>query len=243
MEIYGYVLGYKHIYPEYPWLSGKHLSHRLICDCDGARDDEHHSRKYACFSAPLHLGLLSTCRRTYAEAFPVLWSTNHFCFEDSQVMSLTLFSLTPRQRSSIKTLRLDINDFVDRSEWEFDLIAADLTSLHGLRNIQLFSHLYEMPSRSTAQLRYQPLDPVDTVLKPSAQGFSSAVIATRRGRVYPTYDPVKLLLSSETETCLARLLFVLVETTRSGERCAEQKAINDDGTESQSKGGKDEAWI
>lgn len=108
---------------------------RLVCDCDGARDERTSSRTEACFSAPLHLGLLSTCRQTYLEAFPILWSTNFFCFEDSRVMFLTFQSLAPHQISLIKNLRLDINHFVEGCEWELNLQKSDLASLRGLREL------------------------------------------------------------------------------------------------------------
>lgn len=212
IKIYGYVLGYKHIYPNYPQPLRGNVSRqpRLVCDCDGARDEKAHSRTKACFSAPLQLQLLSTCRRIYLEAFPILWATNVFCFEESYLMFLTFQSLAPHQVSLIRNVRLDINHFVRGNEWEMNLRNSNLTSLQGLRNLELVFNTHK-PYISRSTIRFRSPHLVDSVLKLSVQGSSFAVVSTRHGRVYRTSDPNELAKSSKREQRLKRMQNMLVD--------------------------------
>lgn len=197
-----------------------------MCDCDGAQDGKAHSRTKSCFSASLHLGLLSTCRRIYLEAFPILWSTNTFCFEDGYTMFLTLKSLAPHQTSMIKNVRLDVNHFVRINAWEFDFKNSKLTTLKSLRNITLFIYTHK-PYYFLPRLLFRNPHLVNSVRNLSA-GRSSAVVCTTHERVYHvcyTDDPRELATSSRTEKCLERMLEILADEVHAGE---EQGATNDE---------------
>ena len=144
MKIYGYVLGHMYIYP---WANRTRRRRSpypplLVCDCDGARDQRAHGRDTACWPQRLFYYLLCTCRQIHAEAFPVFWSTNTFCFEHSTIMSLVFKNWLPHQKALIRTVRLDINWFVLNVDWKTNLRAVDLASLPSLDQIHIITHSY-----------------------------------------------------------------------------------------------------
>ena len=112
----------------------------LVCDCDGARDQPAHGRRTACFHQRLYYHLLCTCRQIHTEAFPLFWSTNTFCFEDSAVMPVTFQKWLPHQKALIRKIRLDIAWFFLNDEWESHLKGANLASLQSLERIHIITH-------------------------------------------------------------------------------------------------------
>lgn len=236
IKIYDYVLGYKHIYPNDPQSPRRDASCRpgLVCNCDGARDEKAHSRTAACFSAPLHLGLLSTCRQTHLEAFPISWSTNIFCFEDSWIMLLIFQSLAPRQKSLIQTVRLDMNHFIGDDDWAVNLKNSNLTSLHSLRKLELFFNTFVLlsPLRQPTPMPFPIIHLVDSVMRLSAPRPSFAVVSIRHGYVYHTDNLTEWMMNSILEQCVKRLQESLADEACAGEQSAKQSAVNDDGADS-----------
>ena len=175
-----------HIYPnspqqhrgpsEYPPL--------LVCDCDGARDLKDHGRNTACWPQRLYFQLLVTCRQIYTEAFPVFWSTNIFCFEYSDIMSLVFQNLLPHQKALIKHVRLDIMWFVMNHQWKQNLKAANLSSLQSLQKIDIVTHTDKIfgPMKARVQRRRSRL--VKSIFKMLAYRPFLTIVVTRNGRVY-----------------------------------------------------------
>ena len=163
---------------------------RVLCDCGEARDQKIHFHRGCELKFMHHLGLLSTCRQVYSEAFPIFWSTNIFCFDVGVIMSRAFKYLLPHQKSLIRNIRIDINWFILDREWNEHLKLVDLASLPGLRQIQiitltnLFSNrpLASMPHGAILQRRKSRL--VKSVWRLIECQPSLTVVVIRNGRVY-----------------------------------------------------------
>ena len=162
----------------------------LVCDCDRARDQKAHGRRTACWSQRLYYYLLCTCRQIYTEAFPIFWSTNTFCFENSAVMSSIFQKWLPYQKALIRNVRLDIGAFVLDHDWETHLKGADLPSLQRLEQICIVTHTSSAklgpprrdPSKARMQRRKSRL--VKIIYEMLANRPSLAMFVVRDGRFY-----------------------------------------------------------
>ena len=185
------MLGHRYIFPDVPQPHrGNRLSPpRLVCNCGRARDRNPHSVHWrtGCSAERLHLELLSTCRQTYTEVFPILWSTNFFCFDKSETMSLVFQNLLPHQKALIRNVRIDMNKFVTRREWTAHFKVVDLKSLQDLRRIQLVTctnvSVYST-GRSVAMVQQRKPRLVKSVLRLRAHRPALTVVVIRNGRIY-----------------------------------------------------------
>ena len=109
------------------------------------------------FAAPLCLGFLLTCRQTHSEALPIVWSTNTLCFNYSTAMFSTLQSLGSHQTSLIRTLRLNVSQFLSETKRELHYTIPSLTSLQDLRQIQLSIQADEGCLTMVKKMRYSYL--------------------------------------------------------------------------------------
>jgi hypothetical protein len=121
--------------------------------CDGSKYDYDGDR--------LSIALLGTCRRVYAEAVNVLYSSNTFTFQNAEVLRGFLGLLSPGSRSSLATVHMDVcPDAPMRSSSDlFHQIGACnvFVELPGLRSLELRIHLSPM-SRWTGNLAaFDPL--------------------------------------------------------------------------------------
>ena len=175
-----------YIYPNghLPHLTPSPYPPLLVCDCDGARDQQAHGRDTACWPQRLYYHLLCTCRQIYTEAFPLLWSTNTFCFEHSATMSLVLQKWLPHQKALIKNIRLDINWFVLNGEWKTHLKAANLASLPGLKHIHIVTHTEMEPGPLTTRLQRRRSRLVKFIYEMLARRPSLTMFVVRDGRFY-----------------------------------------------------------
>ena len=107
-------------------------------------------------------------------------------------MFLILQSLTPRQRSLIKNLRLDINHLAGGVEWGTALKIPNLASLRDLRNGQLFFTTYERFIFDPTTMRFRKSHLVHSVLRMSTLR-PSAVVSQWHGRVDYTNEQSALV--------------------------------------------------
>ena len=131
----------------------------------------HHANRIPTVS----LTVLGTSRQLYEEATFLLWTTNIFSFDDHESFQCFLWSLTPAQKTKLKSLHIstDIGDQAkSRNEytpnfhnWGYALTTANVKSLHGLRNLYLcfeqrFGTSYSNGDQYNFAKQYQDVDMV-----------------------------------------------------------------------------------
>ncbi|KAL9639095.1 MAG: hypothetical protein Q9204_001244 [Flavoplaca sp. TL-2023a] len=95
----------------------------------------------------MRLTALCVSRQLYAEANPVLWTTNTFSFLDGLTFRRFMMTRTINQKRSIRNLRFEMEwDCGLIKDWNKALSTATIKNLIGLRTLRL-NILYEMKQR------------------------------------------------------------------------------------------------
>ena len=156
----------------------------FVDDCDGARYQMDHDGRFDCWSQPLDYDLLCTCRQVYREAFPLLWSTNTFCFERSPSMSLAFQKWLPHQKALIKNIRLDINGLVVDDEWKTHIKKTNLPSLQGLKQMHIVTYTFPTPDDYMVKMQRRKSRLVKSFFKLLARRPSLTIFVIRDRRLY-----------------------------------------------------------
>lgn len=146
----------------------------------------------------------------------------------------TLLSLAPRQKSLIRTVRLDVNHIVRDADLFDNLNESNLDSLQGLRKVELFFYTFDFvfPSLNSTPIPYPRIQLVDSILKLSAPQPSFAVVSIQHSRVYNTQSTREWMSSSEIEQCVKDIQESFSHEAAASEQRAKQTAVNDDWVES-----------
>lgn len=90
----------------------------------------------------MSLGLLSTCRKVYHEANPILWTTNSFSFDSSFAFKRFMTPQAFLQKELISSLRLEMTWFTMKGmkDWNEVFTLQTARSLKRLRHLRLLIH-------------------------------------------------------------------------------------------------------
>lgn len=185
-----------------------------------------------CDSAPLRLDLLSTCRKVHNEAFYVFWSTSLFRFDDRITLSQFYKFLAPRQRISIRRVRLYIENFLGTSHvgWDPALTRTIWESFSNLRHLELLIAFYTSPSLPENGRRRRESHLSEFILNLAAIPLASAYVWIGRAKLddktfNETHEPGDKACS---EVCAERIRKMLLDVAYARDQCAKQKVLDDD---------------
>lgn len=148
-EIYKQVLGSSNIHVTHA-VALRHL--RCKCaSCPGYASYYDYGgawkRTWACDSSKydydgdrLSIALLLSCRWMYAEAIGLLYSSNTFTFQNSEVLRRFLHLLTPVRRACLTAVHMDVCADLVGGDSLRNGTCEDLAELPGLRSLELRVH-------------------------------------------------------------------------------------------------------
>lgn len=147
-EIYRHVLGLSNIHIKQSVRSLEHLR----CKCSSCPGYAYYydygtswKRTWACDESKydydsdrLPVGILTSCRRVYAEAMAALYGSNTFGFQDEAVMRRFVASLPEHRRGLVSSVQLDLA--AERLGRDVKAVCDTLICLPGLRSLEIRVH-------------------------------------------------------------------------------------------------------
>ena len=116
--------------PERVWLP-PHV------DCFSCPGDLPHRKRGYKFKF-LEISLLRTCRQIYADAHPILYTTNTFSFTSGDTLTCFVDRLMTPQKRLLRSLRFEMSwPHQECWGWNHALILRRIRTLTGLRNLRL----------------------------------------------------------------------------------------------------------